>query len=150
LPLRGNSAIESYLDQKQLLAAAADSGADSVHPGYGFLAENADFAAAVIAQGMTFIGPDPRWIEQMGDKVNGRRMLADAGMPIFAGSELINDMAAAEAFVADVGLPVVVKPSGGGGGIGMHVVRSRGELPGAGQCCSRDRQARVCIGWGIS
>jgi acetyl-CoA carboxylase biotin carboxylase subunit len=102
-----------------------------VHPGYGFLAENADFAAAVIAQGMTFIGPDPRWIEQMGDKVNGRRMLADAGMPIFAGSELINDMAAAEAFVADVGLPVVVKPSGGGGGIGMHVVRSRGELPGA-------------------
>ena len=131
LPLRGNSATESYLDQKQLLAAAADSGADSVHPGYGFLAENAGFAAAVIAQGMTFIGPDPRWIEQMGDKVNGRRMLADAGMPIFAGSELINDMAAAEAFVADVGLPVVVKPSGGGGGIGMHVVRSHGELPGA-------------------
>ena len=102
-----------------------------MHPGYGFLAENASFAAAVIAQGMTFIGPDPHWIEQMGDKVNGRRMLAEAGMPVFAGSELIDDMAAAEAFVAKVGLPVVVKPSGGGGGIGMHVVRSTEELPGA-------------------
>ena len=131
MPLRGNSAAESYLDQQQLLAAAVASGADSVHPGYGFLAENASFAAAVIAQGMTFIGPDPHWIEQMGDKVNGRRMLAEAGMPVFAGSELIDDMAAAEAFVAKVGLPVVVKPSGGGGGIGMHVVRSTEELPGA-------------------
>lgn len=131
MPLRGNSAAESYLDQQQLLTAAVASGADSVHPGYGFLAENAGFAAAVNAQGMTFIGPDPHWIEQMGDKVNGRRMLAEAGMPVFAGSELIDDMAAAEAFVAKVGLPVVVKPSGGGGGIGMHVVRSPKELPGA-------------------
>ena len=67
----------------------------------------------------------------MGDKVNGRRMLAEAGMPVFAGSELIDDMAAAEAFVTKVGLPVVVKPSGGGGGIGMHVVRSTEELSGA-------------------
>ena len=131
LPLRGNSAAESYLDHQQLLAAAVASGADSVHPGYGFLAENAGFAAAVIAQGMTFIGPDPHWIDQMGDKVNGRRMLAEAGMPVFAGSELIDDLAAAEAFVDKVGLPVVVKPSGGGGGIGMHVVRRPEELSGA-------------------
>ncbi len=131
LPLRGNSAAESYLDQQQLLAVAAQSGADAVHPGYGFLAENAAFAAAVIGQGMTFIGPEPRWIEQMGDKVNGRRMLGDAGMPVFAGSGLIEDMATAEAFVAETGLPVVVKPSGGGGGIGMHVVHTRQELPGA-------------------
>ena len=131
LPLRGSSAAESYLDQQQLLAAAVASGADSVHPGYGFLAENSGFAAAVIAQGMTFIGPDPHWIDQMGDKVNGRRMLAEAGMPVFAGSELIDDLAAAEAFVAKVGLPVVVKPSGGGGGIGMHVVRRPEELSGA-------------------
>jgi acetyl-CoA carboxylase biotin carboxylase subunit len=131
LPLSGNSAAESYLDHQKLLAAAVASGADSVHPGYGFLAENAGFAAAVIAQGMTFIGPDPHWIDQMGDKVNGRRMLAEAGMPVFAGSELIDDLAAAEAFVAKVGLPVVVKPSGGGGGIGMHVVRRPEELSGA-------------------
>jgi len=130
-PLRGNTAAESYLDQQQLLAAAAAAGADAVHPGYGFLAENAGFATAVIGQGMTFIGPEPRWIEQMGDKVNGRRMLGDAGMPVFAGSGLIEDMAAAEAFVAEVGLPVVVKPSGGGGGIGMHVVQTRQELAGA-------------------
>ena len=131
LPLRGNSAAESYLDQQQLLAVAAQSGADAVHPGYGFLAENAAFAAAVIGRGLTFIGPEPRWIEQMGDKVNGRRMLGDAGMPVFAGSGLIEDMATAEAFVAEAGLPVVVKPSGGGGGIGMHVVHTRQELPGA-------------------
>ena len=131
LPLRGNSAAESYLDQQQLLAVAAQSGADAVHPGYGFLAENAAFAAAVIGQGMTFIGPEPRWIEQMGDKVNGRRMLGDAGMPVFAGSGLIEDVTSAEAFVAEAGLPVVVKPSGGGGGIGMHVVHTAQELPGA-------------------
>ena len=131
LPLRGNSAAESYLDQQQLLAVAVESGADAVHPGYGFLAENAAFAAAVIGRGLTFIGPEPRWIEQMGDKVNGRRMLGDAGMPVFAGSGLIEDMASAEAFVAEAGLPVVVKPSGGGGGIGMHVVHTAQELPGA-------------------
>ena len=131
LPLRGNSAAESYLDQQQLLAVAVESGADAVHPGYGFLAENAAFATAVIGRGLTFIGPEPRWIEQMGDKVNGRRMLGDAGMPVFAGSGLIEDLASAEAFVAEAGLPVVVKPSGGGGGIGMHVVHTAQELPGA-------------------
>jgi acetyl-CoA carboxylase biotin carboxylase subunit len=131
LPLRGNTAAETYLDQQQLLAAAKEVGADAVHPGYGFLAENASFARAVIAQGMTFIGPQPQWIEQMGDKVNGRKMLSRAGMPVFPGSDLIDDLATAQKFVTTIGLPVVVKPSGGGGGIGMHVVREQAELAGA-------------------
>ena len=131
IPLRGNTASESYLDQQQLLAAAKQVGADSVHPGYGFLAENAAFAAAVIAQGLTFIGPQPRWIEQMGDKVNGRKLLGDAGMPVFPGSGLVEDLTKAQQFVSEIGVPVVVKPSGGGGGIGMHVVRQQSELAGA-------------------
>lgn len=130
-PLRGSSAAESYLDQQQLLAVAAHCGADAVHPGYGFLAENADFATAVLGQGLVFIGPQPHWIEQMGDKVNGRQLLSDAGMPVFPGSGLVEDLASAQAFVEQVGMPVVVKPSGGGGGIGMHVVQDQTQLAGA-------------------
>ena len=128
IPLRGNTAPESYLDQQQLLAAAKQVGADGIHPGYGFLAENAPFAMAVIAQGLTFIGPQPRWIEQMGDKVNGRKLLSDAGMPVFPGSGLLDDPVKAQQFVREVGLPVVVKPSGGGGGIDMYVVRQEADL----------------------
>ena len=95
--LNGLRPADSYLDQDQLLGIARTSNADSVHPGYGFLSESADFAQKECEmQGLTFIGPDPVWLERMGDKVNARRMMAERGMPIFAGSDLISDAAAAQ------------------------------------------------------
>ncbi len=127
-PLAGLRPLDSYLDQDQLLQIAQQSGADAVHPGYGFLSENPTFARRVIDAGMVFIGPAPVWLERMGDKVNARRMMAEQGMPTFAGSELITDLAGAQKAAAQIGFPLVVKPSGGGGGMGMQVVQGPEEL----------------------
>ena len=80
-PLAGVSAVDTYLNQDRLIEAMAQVGADSVHPGYGFLAENAEFASKVIANGHTFIGPDPKWLSQMGDKVAARSLMAAKGFP---------------------------------------------------------------------
>ena len=120
--LKGLRPADSYLDQEQLLGIARSSGADAVHPGYGFLSENAGFAQRVIDAGLTFIGPDPVWLERMGDKVNARRIMAEQGMPIFDGSDFITDLATAREIALTIGFPLVVKPSGGGGGMGMQVV----------------------------
>lgn len=129
--LNGLRPADSYLDQDQLLGIARTSNADSVHPGYGFLSESADFAQKVRDAGLTFIGPDPVWLERMGDKVNARRMMAERGMPIFAGSDLISDAAAAREAAKAIGFPLVVKPSGGGGGMGMQVVEQMDALESA-------------------
>ena len=112
--LAGTAPQDTYLNQPALLDIARDSGADGVHPGYGFLAEHAGFAQAVIDQGMTFIGPAPQWLEQMGDKVAARKLLAAHGFPVFRGSELITDLSHAGELAQDIGYPVIVKPTGGG------------------------------------
>ena len=127
-PLTGLRPNDSYLDQDQLMSIAELSKADAVHPGYGFLSENATFAQRVIDAGMHFIGPAPAWLDRMGDKVNARRLMAQQGMPTFAGSDLITDVDSAREAAQRIGFPLVVKPSGGGGGMGMQVVAHMGDL----------------------
>ena len=110
----------SYLDAAALIGAARKTGAAAVHPGYGFLAENADFARQVIAAGLTWVGPDPEAIEQMGDKIRARNLMERAGVPVSPGTrEPVTDVATAVAEADRIGYPVMVKAAAGGGGIGM-------------------------------
>ncbi|MEV4142728.1 biotin carboxylase N-terminal domain-containing protein [Amycolatopsis sp. NPDC049691] len=118
--LPGNAPSETYLRAELLVKAAADTGADAVHPGYGFLSENAAFARAVLDAGLTWVGPPPEAIETMGSKVESKRLMAAAGVPVL--SELD------PASVTEDDLPLLVKASAGGGGRGMRVVRSLDEL----------------------
>ncbi len=113
-------AAQSYLDVPAVLAAARKTGARAIHPGYGFLAENAQFARQVEAEGLTWVGPPAGAIEQMGDKINARNLMAKAGVPVAAGtSEPVADADTAVAQAARIGYPVMVKAAAGGGGIGM-------------------------------
>jgi acetyl-CoA carboxylase biotin carboxylase subunit len=110
----------SYLNADAILAAAARTGAQAIHPGYGFLAENAEFAQRVLDDGLTWIGPSPHAIEQMGDKIRARNLMADAGIPVARGSsEPVTDAADAVAQARRIGYPVMIKAAAGGGGIGM-------------------------------
>jgi acetyl-CoA carboxylase biotin carboxylase subunit len=120
---------ESYLDQVKVLEAAKQTGAQAIHPGYGFLAENAAFAQAVLDAGMTWIGPSPDAIDRMGDKINARNTMAAAGVPVAAGTpEPLSDAEAAVAAAKEIGYPVMVKASAGGGGIGMGVAHDEAGL----------------------
>ena len=124
VPLAG-----SYLDGVAILTAAQAAGADAIHPGYGFLAERAEFAEAVISAGLTWIGPPPAAMRTLGDKAAARRLAAGIGVPILPGYDgrgQSDALLTREA--ARIGYPVLLKPSAGGGGKGMHVVRERGEL----------------------
>ena len=124
--------VDSYLNVGNLLEAARSTGADAIHPGYGFLSENADFARSVLAAGLTWIGPDPETLERMGDKVAARRLAREVGAPIVpGGTEPAADLAAVEKTAAEVGYPVLIKAAGGGGGKGMRMVSSADELPAA-------------------
>ena len=119
----------SYLDAAAVLAAAGATGAAAIHPGYGFLAENAAFAAAVLDAGLTWVGPPPAAIEQMGDKINARNLMADAGVPVSEGSrEPVADADAALAEAERIGYPVMIKAAAGGGGIGMSAAADPGQL----------------------
>ena len=110
----------SYLNAEAVLAAARQTGARAIHPGYGFLAENPAFAARVIAADLTWIGPSPAAMEQMGDKINARNLMEQAGVPVSAGTrQPVADAAAALAAADQIGYPVMIKASAGGGGIGM-------------------------------
>ncbi len=125
-------ARESYLDPDRLLAAADAAGADAVHPGYGFLSENADFAARVTASGRTFIGPSAGIIADMGEKTRAREIMAAHGFPVAAGSGLLDgDPANILAAAALIGFPIMIKPAGGGGGIGMAIARDEATLVAA-------------------
>ena len=113
---------QSYLDSGAVLAAARRTGAEAIHPGYGFLAENPQFAREVLAEGLIWIGPPPDAIEQMGDKINARNLMAKAGVPVASGTpEPVASADAAVAEAARIGYPVIVKAAAGGGGIGMSV-----------------------------
>ena len=122
-------ALESYLNQDLLLDIVRRSHADGLHPGYGFLSENAAFAQKVLDNGARFIGPSPKWIDAMGHKTRARELAAQHGMPMSQGSGVLpmdNDaiLAAARA----IGFPVLVKPAGGGGGIGMLPAKDESQL----------------------
>src|SRR5687768_4133665 len=115
--LAGDSATDTYLRIDKLIAVAEQSGADAVHPGYGFLAENADFARAVLAAGLTWIGPSPQAISDLGDKVTARHIAKRAGAPLTPGTdEPVAGPAEIIAFAEQHGLPVAIKAAFGGGG----------------------------------
>jgi acetyl-CoA carboxylase biotin carboxylase subunit len=135
-------ARESYLDIERILDAARRTGADAVHPGYGFLSENWRFAEACRAAGLTFIGPPAEAIRAMGDKTEARRLMAAAGVPTVPGSPgPVADAAAAEAAAGPIGFPLIIKAAGGGGGIGMARVDRAADLAAAFATATRRAQS---------
>ena len=148
IALNGRTSAQSYLDGAKVIAAALRAGADAVHPGYGFLSENADFAQAVIAAGLTWVGPAPEAIRQIGDKLAAKRLMQLIGVPTLQAHELGSDADAADtARAADrIGYPVLVKASAGGGGRGMRIVESPAALEAA--IASARREAAAAFGDG--
>ncbi|OYV55347.1 MAG: acetyl-CoA carboxylase biotin carboxylase subunit [Acidiphilium sp. 20-67-58] len=123
------AARDSYLNMPALISAALITGAEAVHPGYGFLSENADFAEMVEAHGLAFIGPSPTHIRMMGDKITAKTTMADLGVPLVPGSDgEVPDVEAAKRVAAEIGCPVLIKAAAGGGGRGMKVARSLDEV----------------------
>src|SRR6266851_1469760 len=133
--LPGSTAAETYLRPDLIIDAARRTGADAVHPGYGFLSENADFAEACAAAGLTFVGPPPAAIRSMGSKTSAKQLMAEAGVPVLPGIAIGDDeqlpTGLADRAETEIGFPVLVKAAFGGGGRGMRVVASQGELTGA-------------------
>jgi acetyl-CoA carboxylase biotin carboxylase subunit len=128
---------DSYLRADLVLAAAKQTGAEAIHPGYGFLSEKAAFAQAVADAGLVFVGPSPDSISRMGDKAEARRTVVAAGVPVVPGSDgVVSDEATAKSEAARIGYPVLVKASAGGGGIGMQVARTEEELVKALRSCA--------------
>jgi acetyl-CoA carboxylase biotin carboxylase subunit len=140
-------ARQSYLDIDRILDAARRTGAQAIHPGYGFLSENWRFARACEAAGLIFVGPSWRVIQQMGDKIEARRLMAAAGVPVVPGSDgPVDSVDAARAIAARAGYPVMLKASAGGGGIGMVKVADEAGLPAA--FASAQRRAQAAFGSG--
>ena len=128
-PIGPAPATQSYLDIRKVIEVARKSGADAIHPGYGFLAENPKLARACEREGIKFIGPSSRVLELMGDKVTARREMIKAGVPVVPGTnECVVEFEQARDIASEIGYPVIIKPSGGGGGIGMTIVANEGEL----------------------
>jgi len=128
--LHGTTATETYLNIEKLIEVAKQSGADAVHPGYGFLSENANFAQAVIDSGLIWIGPSPAAIRALGDKVSARKIAAKAGAPLVAGTkDPVEGHEEVLAFAQEYGLPVAIKAAHGGGGRGLKVARTMEEIP---------------------
>ncbi len=143
IALDGDSSADTYLNLTKVLEACERSGADAVHPGYGFLSENTEFATAVEAAGMIWVGPSPDAIAQMGDKLSAKALMTDAGVPTLPAKELRagEDFAVA---ALEVGYPVLVKASAGGGGRGMRIVRGADDLADA--VASAKREAGASFG----
>jgi acetyl-CoA carboxylase biotin carboxylase subunit len=135
---------ESYLAQKKIIAAAQATGAEAIHPGYGFLSENAKFAAAVEKAGLVWIGPSVQAMRAMGDKVTARKHAERAGVPVAPGSPVLRDAEHAAAEAGRIGYPVMLKASAGGGGIGMRVVRRAADV--AREFDSARKQAKAAFG----
>ena len=128
--LKGIIAAQTYLNIEKLIQVAKESGSDAVHPGYGFLSENADFAQAVIDAGLTWIGPPPAAIRALGDKVSARKIASAAGAPLVAGTkDPVKSHEEVIAFAKEHGLPVAIKAAHGGGGRGLKVARTLEEIP---------------------
>jgi urea carboxylase len=128
LCLGGGAPAETYLDSEAIIAAAKQAGAEAIHPGYGFLAENADFARRCAAEGIVFIGPTPANIEEMGLKHVARRRAREAGLSLLPGTELLLRAGEAVLRAREIGYPIILKSTAGGGGIGMRICRNDGEL----------------------
>ncbi|KCV49665.1 putative acetyl-CoA carboxylase, biotin carboxylase subunit [Bordetella bronchiseptica RB630] len=129
VPIGGPEPSASYLNIAALIAAAREHGCDAIHPGYGFLSENEDFAQACIDAGIVFIGPDPGAIRMMGDKAQARKIAKEAGVPIVPGSpEPVSDVEEAIKVAREVGYPLLVKAAAGGGGRGMRVIQGEAQL----------------------
>ena len=140
--LGGTTAAESYLNTEAILDAIEKSGADGVHPGYGFFSENADFARAITAKGVAFIGPPPAAIDEMGDKVSSRKAALRGGAPIVPGTtEFVQSVDEIVAFGREHGYPLAIKAAFGGGGRGMKVVRSEAEVQEAMESAQRESKA---------
>ncbi|HEX3295736.1 MAG TPA: biotin carboxylase N-terminal domain-containing protein, partial [Nocardioides sp.] len=137
--LGGTTPADSYLDIAKIIAVAERSGADSVHPGYGFLAENAAFAQAVIDAGLVWIGPPPEAIESLGDKVRARHIAEKVGAPLAPGTkDPLDNADEAVAFAREVGLPIAIKAAFGGGGRGLKVAREMSEVAEAYESAVRE------------
>ena len=133
---------QSYLNIEKLLDVAAKSGADAIHPGYGFLAENAGFARAVIAAGLTWVGPHPEAIDAMGDKIRSRQAMVAAGVPVVPGAtKALESVEDAQNAAKEYGLPLALKASGGGGGKGLKIARTHDEIAGAFTTAVREAEA---------
>ena len=125
-----SSSSESYLNVHAILSAAVITDCEAIHPGYGFLSENADFAATVKEHGMEFIGPSSELISSMGDKITAKKLMKDAGVPIVPGSDgVVANVDEAIKIAKEFGLPVLIKATAGGGGRGMQIIRSLEDLP---------------------
>ncbi|HET9971026.1 MAG TPA: biotin carboxylase N-terminal domain-containing protein [Streptosporangiaceae bacterium] len=147
LPLPGTAPADTYLDAGKLLAAAEQSGAQAIHPGYGFLAEDAVFAQAVLDAGLTWIGPPPRAIRALGDKIAARAIAVRVGAPLVPGTPgPVADAAEAVRFAGRHGLPVAIKAAHGGGGRGLRVARQLGEVAELFEAAARE--ARAAFGRG--
>ena len=129
--IHGDTPVAAYLDADQVLNAARETGAGAIHPGYGFLSENADFARAVADAGLIFVGPTPEQIELMGDKVRARAFVEQGGFPVAPSAIEDDDPASFLERAKQVALPLLIKPAAGGGGKGMHVVREAEQLEAA-------------------
>lgn len=137
-----NASAKSYLNIPNIISAATLTGVDAIHPGYGFLSENARFAEICESSGITFIGPTPLAIETMGDKATARKTMIEAGVPVVPGSkEIITDIDAAAKIADEIGYPVLIKASAGGGGKGMRVAQNEKELVKSIQAAQAEAQA---------
>ena len=142
IPLYRNNPLDSYLDYEAVIQAAKDVGAEAIHPGYGFLAENATFVRRCEEEGITFIGPSADVISLLGDKIEARKAMEAAGLPVAKGSdEAIDDASVARQLAEDIGYPVIIKAAAGGGGIGMQVVHHADEFESALNLCQSRAQS---------
>ncbi|MEA2487533.1 MAG: acetyl-CoA/propionyl-CoA carboxylase, biotin carboxylase, biotin carboxyl carrier protein, partial [Actinomycetota bacterium] len=140
--LPGVAPVDTYLNVPAILEAARATGAEAIHPGYGFLAENADFAEAVLDAGLAWVGPPPAASRLLGDKIGARRVAEEAGVPVVPGiTEAIEDVAVVRRFADEHGYPVAIKASGGGGGRGLKVARSAEDVEDAFASARREAQA---------
>ena len=126
--LKGEGLAETYLNQKQILEIAAQYGCDSIHPGFGFLSENAEFAQAVMDAGLIWIGPSPHAISQMGDKMTARITMKKAGVPVIPGEEVDGGLEEVLAVAPTVGYPLLLKATAGGGSRAKSIVEQGGEI----------------------
>ena len=142
IPIYRTNPLDSYLDFEAVIQAAKDVGAEAIHPGYGFLAENANFVRRCEEEGITFIGPSADVISLLGDKIEARKAMEAAGLPVARGSdEAIDDPNVARQLAEDIGYPVIIKAAAGGGGIGMQIVHGEDEFESALSLCQSRAQS---------